>query len=53
MDKQEIDSRLAAIRGQTTKSFVQLWENGPYWSECNLGAYVLRSAERVGRAESR
>ena len=37
MDKQEIDSRLAAIRGQTTKSFVQLWENGPYWSECNLG----------------
>ena len=37
MDSRETNSRLAAIRKQTQREFVQLWENGPYWSVCNLG----------------
>lgn len=37
MDERELSSRLAEIKKQTSREFVQLWENGPYWSVCNLG----------------
>ena len=30
--------RLSATEGEASPGGVQLWENGPYWAECNVGA---------------
>ena len=30
--------RLSATEGDASLGGVQLWENGPYWAECNVGA---------------
>ena len=30
--------RLSATEGDVSLGGVQLWENGPYWAECNVGA---------------
>ena len=30
--------RLSATEGYVSLGGVQLWENGPYWAECNVGA---------------
>ena len=30
--------RLSATEGDASPGGVQLWENGPYWAECNVGA---------------
>ena len=30
--------RLSATEGDASPVGVQLWENGPYWAECNVGA---------------
>ena len=30
--------RLSATEGDANLGGVQLWENGPYWAECNVGA---------------
>lgn len=40
MGESHTDIKLATIRRQTNRGFVQLWENGPYWAVCNLGGNV-------------
>ena len=51
--------RLSATEGDASLGGVQLWENGPYWAECNVGAlapeesgYYFWWGDTVGYARS-